>query len=189
MILALSELLRVLENDTAAEVRAIAEAAAGEAARIETAGSARRSERIASAMAAFAAERRAAGDSEIAAANRVARADILVARAAMLERVRAGVREQLLDVLAGDPELGRALATAALACVGDEPGTLRCAPLIADIAREAAPAAIRVEAEPGVTGVVIDLATGTRIDATLTTLLDRVWPTLACEALQQERTR
>jgi vacuolar-type H+-ATPase subunit E/Vma4 len=108
----------------------------------------------------------------------------------MLERIRAGVCEQLPGVLAGDPELRRALVAAALACVGDEPGILRCSPLLVDIAREASPAAIRVEAEPGVaTGVVIELATGTRIDATLATLLDRVWPTLACEALQQERTR
>jgi hypothetical protein len=108
----------------------------------------------------------------------------------MLERIRAGVREQLPGLLAGGLELGRALMAAALACVGEESGTLRCSPVLADLAREAAPAAIRVAAEPGVaTGVVIELATGTRIDATLTTLLDRVWPTLACEALQQERAR
>ena len=188
--MALAELLRVLEDETAAEVRAIAEAAADEAARIETEAFASRSERIASATAAFGAKRRAAGDGELAAANRAARGDVLAARAAMLERIRAGVREQLPAVLAGDPELGRALVAAALACIGDEPGTLRCAPVLADIAREAAPAAIRVAAEPGVaTGVIVELATGTRIDATLTALLDRVWPTLACEALQQERAR
>ena len=188
--MALAELIRVLEDSTAAEVRAIAEAAAGEAARIETDALARRSERIARATAAFAAKRRATGDGEIAAANRAARGEVLAARAAMLERIRAGVREQLPAVLAGDPELGRALVAAALACVGDESGILRCAPQLADIAREAAPAAIRIEAEPGVaTGLVVELATGTRIDATLTTLLDRVWPTLACAALQQERAR
>jgi vacuolar-type H+-ATPase subunit E/Vma4 len=188
--MALAELLRVLEDGTAAEVRAIAEAAAGEAARIEAEASARRSERVASATTACAAKCRAAGDAEIAAANRAARADILAARAAMLERIRAGVCEQLPGVLADDRELGRALVAAALACVGDESGTLRCSPVLVDIAREASPAAIRVEAEPGVaTGVVIELATGTRIDATLTTLLDRLWPTLACEALQQERAR
>lgn len=188
--MALAELLRVLEDGTAAEVHAIAEAAAAEAARIETEAFARRSERIASATAAFAAKRRAGSDAEIAAANRAARAEILAARAAMLERIRLGVSEQLPSVLAGDRVLGRALVAAALACIGDESGTLRCAPVIADLAREAAPAAIRVEAEPAVaTGVVVVLATGTRIDATLATLLDRVWPTLACEALQQERTR
>lgn len=188
--MALAELLRVLEDGTAAEVRAIADAAAGEAARIEAEASSRRRERTATATAACAATCRAVGDAEIAAANRAARADILAARAAMLERVRAGVSEQLPGVLAGDPELGRALVAAALACVGDESGTLRCSPVLADIAREASPAAIRVDPEPGVaTGAVIELATGTRIDATLTTLLDRVWPTLACEALQQERAR
>ena len=188
--MALAELLRVLEDGTAAEVRAITDAAASEAAHIDADASARQSERVASAMAAFAAECRAAGDAEIAAANRAARADVLAARVAMLERLRAAVCEQLSGVVAGDLELGRALVMAALACVGDEPGTLRCAPVIADIAREAAPAAIRVEVEPRIaTGVVIELATGTRIEATLTTLLDRMWPTLACEALRQERTR
>ena len=108
----------------------------------------------------------------------------------LLERLRAAVSEQLPGLVAGDPELRRALVMAALACVGDEAGTLRCAPVISDIARRAAPTAIRVEVEPGIaTGVVIELATGTRIDATVTTLLDRLWPTLACEALRQERAR
>lgn len=186
--MALPELLRVLEDGTEAEVRGILEAAAGEVARIEAEASARRRERIASATAASAAKCRAAGDAEIAAAHRAARADILAARAGMLERIRTGVCEQLPAVLAGDPELARALVAAALACVGDESGTLRCAPVLADIARETSPAAIRVEAEPGVaTGVVIELASGTRIDATLTTLLGHVWPSLACEALRQER--
>ena len=188
--MALAELLRVLEDGTAIEVRAVADVAAGEAARIETEAFAQRSKCLASATAAFAAECRATGDAEIAAANRAARADVLAARAAMVERVRVAVREQLPGVLAGDPGLGRTLVLAALACVGDESGTLRCAPALAAIARDAAPAAIRVEAEPGVaTGVVIELAAGTRVDATLTTLLDRVWPTLACEALQHERAR
>lgn len=188
--MALADLLRVLEDGASAEVRAIAEAAAGEAARVETEAFARRSERVARAMAVCAATRRAAGEVEIAAANRAARAEILAARAAMLERIRAAVSAQLPDVLAGEPELRRALVAAALACVGDEAGTLRCPVVMVELAREASPAAIRVEADPGVaTGVVIELASGTRIDATLATLLDRMWPALACEALQQERAR
>lgn len=186
--MALAELLRVLEDGTTAEVRAIAEAAASEAARIEAEASARRTDRIASATAACTSTHRAAGDAEIASAGRAARADILAARAAMLERIRAGVCEQLPGVLAADPELQRALVVAALACVGDEPGTLRCSPRLAELAREAAPAAIRVEDAPETaTGVVIELASGTCIDATLTTLLDRMWPALACEVLLQER--
>ena len=188
--MALAELLRVLEDGNAAEVRATAEAAAGEAARIEAEASARRGERIASVTAACAAERRAAADAEIAAASRAARADILTARAAMLERVRVGVCAQLPRVLDQAPELRRALVAAALACVGDEPGTLRCSPMLADLAREASPAAIRVEPAPDIaTGVVVTLASGTRIDATLVMLLERMWPTLACEALRQERAR
>jgi hypothetical protein len=88
-------------------------------------------------------------------------------------------------VLAGDPELGRALVAAALVCVGDAAGTLCTAPVLAEAARAAAPPAIRVEVDTAVaTGVVVELATGTRIDATLTTLLEHAWPTLACEAQQ-----
>lgn len=188
--MALAELLRVLEDGTTAEVRAIAEAAAGEAERIDAEALARRTERIANAIAAFAAARRAAGDGEIAAVSRAALADILAARGAMLDRIRSAACAQLPRVLAGDPALRRAVVAAALGCVGGEAGTLRCSPALADIARAAAPAAIRVEATPDVaTGAVIDLASGTRIDATLAALLERVWPALACVALQQERAR
>lgn len=188
--MALAELLRVLEHDTAAEVRAIAAAGAGEAARIESEAAGARSERVSRAIAVFAAERQAAADVELAAATRGARADVLAARAAMLDRIRDAVLGELPDLLAGDPALGRAVVSSALACVGDEPGTLCCAPRLADLARASAPPAIRVEVEPNVaTGVVIELATGTRIDATLTALLDHAWPALACEALTLERAR
>lgn len=188
--MALPELLRALQDDTAAEVRAIAAGGAAEAARIESETARARSERVATAIAKFAAERRAADDADLAAVIRGARADVLVARAAMLERVRGAVLGELPGLLAGDPELGRALVSAALACVGDQAGTLRCAPSLGDAARATAPPAIRVEVESSIaTGVVIELATGTRIDATLTTLLERAWPALACEALVLERAR
>jgi vacuolar-type H+-ATPase subunit E/Vma4 len=188
--MALAELLRSLENDTAAEVRAITAAGAGEAARIESDAARARSERVAGAIAAFADERRAAADAELAAVIRGARAEVLAARAAMIDRIRGAVLDELPGLLAGDPELGQALVSAALACVGDESGILRCTPLLADPARASAPPAIRVEIESSVaTGVVIELATGTRIDATLATLLERAWPALACEALTLERAR
>lgn len=188
--MALTELLRMLEDDTAAEVRAITAAGATEAAQIDAEAARARSDRVSSASAAFALECRAAGDAELAALRRGARADVLAARAAMLDRVRAAVVEELPGVLAGDPAVRGALLAAALSCVGEESGTLRCAPVLADPALAAAPPAIRVEIAPDVaTGVVIELTTGTRIAATLTALLDRAWPMLACEALKLERAR
>jgi vacuolar-type H+-ATPase subunit E/Vma4 len=188
--MALAELLRMLEDDAAAEVRAITSAGAAEAARIESEAARARTERLANATTAFAAERRAAADAELAAVTRAARADVLDARAAMLDRIRSAVVGELPDLLTGDPELGRALVDAALACVGDEPGILRCGPSLAGAARASAPAAIRVEVGPDLaTGVVIELAAGTRIDATLAAVLERAWPALACEALTLERAR
>lgn len=188
--MALADLLRVLEDGTAAELATIGQSAAGDAVRIASEAEARRSESVARAGVAFAAERRAAGDAELAAANRAARAAVLAARAAMLDRIRAGVRDRLAEVVTGDAALGAALIGAALACIGDESGTLRCTPAIAGLARDAAPPAIRVEADPAVaSGAIIELASGTRIEATLGALLDRVWPSLACEALQLERAR
>jgi vacuolar-type H+-ATPase subunit E/Vma4 len=188
--MALAELLRVLEADTEAESRAILAAGMVEAARIDAETARLRGEQVSGALAAFAAERRAASDAELTAATRSARAEILAARAAMLDRVRAAVRGELPALLVADPALGPALIAAALACVGDEPGTLRAAPPLAELARAAAPPAIRVEVDPAVTtGIVIELATGTRIDATLAALLDRAWPQLACEALILERAR
>ena len=188
--MALAELLRVLEHDAATEVAAIRAAGAAEAARIDADSAAARGERVADALAAFAAQRRAALDAELAAVTRDARARVLAARAAMLDRIRGAVLGELPGLVAGDPELAQAVVAAALACVGDEPGTLRCAPPLAELARAAAPPAIRVELDAAVaTGVVIELPSGTRIDATLAALLDRAWPTLACEALALERAR
>jgi vacuolar-type H+-ATPase subunit E/Vma4 len=188
--MALAELLHALEADAQAESGAILAAATAEAAQIDAETARLRGEQVSGALAAFAAERRAACDAELTAATRSARAEILAARAAMLDRVRAAVLGELPALLAADPALGPAVIAAALACVGDESGTLRAAPPLAELARAAAPPSIRIETDPAVTtGVVIELAAGTRIDATLAALLDRAWPQLACEALILERAR
>lgn len=188
--MALADLLTALDRDADAEIRAIRAAGGAEAARIEADAGRARDERLAAAIAAIRAERSAEAGERLAAASQRARAEVLAARAAMLDRLRAAIAGRLPAVVAGDPVLGARLITAALACTGGEPGTLRCAPALADAARAAAPPAIRVEPDPDVaTGAVIELATGTRIEATLAALLDRAWPGLACEALAVERAR
>ena len=129
--MALAELLRVLEHDTEVAIRAIAAAGAGDAARIEADAARARGDRVAGAIAACTAGCSAAGDAELAALERRTRAAVLAARAAMLARIREAVRGELPALVTRDPALGRTLISAALACVGDGQGTLRCPPVLA----------------------------------------------------------
>ena len=184
----LAELVRALEDDTAAEVSAVAAAGDAEAAAIDERGARERADRQAAERAAIASERGAAVDRALGDVTTRSRREVLMARAAMLERVRAAVAAELPALVARDPQLGRALVAAALACAGTA-GTLRCAPALADLARAEA-VAMRVEPDPAVaTGVIIELAGGTSIDATLDGLLARAWPALACRVLELERAR
>lgn len=188
--MALADLLHVLEGDADAEIRAVAAEGDAEAARIDAGAALASHERVAAVAADVEQARAAADDVELAAATREARAGVLVARAALLERVREVARAELPARVSRDAGLARALIASALACIGDEAGTMRCAPALADAARAAVPAAIRVEVDPAVaTGAIVELASGTRIDATLAALLDRAWPELACIALAAERAR
>jgi vacuolar-type H+-ATPase subunit E/Vma4 len=113
---------------------------------------------------------------------------VLAARGRMLDRIRARLDGELASLL--DDRLAAAVVGAALACAGDDPGVLRCAPAVLAVARARAPATIEVLADAAVaTGAVLELATGTRVDATLAALVEREWPALACEALALERAR
>jgi len=186
--MALDELLGALERDTAVELAAIAATGDAEAAQIDAEAARARDERLAAVAAEHAAARRAAVERDLAEAARRARADVLAARARMLERLRAQVDAELPARL--DDRVGSCLVAAALACVGDDTGTLRCAPTLVERARGGAPPGIRVTGDPAVaTGAIVELSTGTRIDATLVALLEREWPRLACEALALERAR
>ncbi len=171
----LGELLHALKRDADAEVRAITAAGAAEVARIDAASTCACTDRLAIATRAFTDELQAAADADLATVERRTKRDVLVARAAMLERIRDAIRAEL------PPALDRALATrlldAALAYAG--PGTVRCAPDVVVPPR----ADLTVVVDPSVTGVVLELANGTRIDATLDALLERAWPRLAAEAL------
>jgi len=182
--MALPELLRVFEHDTADEVRAILAAGEADAQRIDAEAARDRRERITSAAAATALAHRALADAEIAAALHQARVDVLGARAAMLARLRVAVEAELARRI-DDPRLAEALLAAAIACTGDEAGTLRCTPALEPAARAVAPERLRIESDPAIaTGVIVELEAGTTVDATLLVLLDREWSRLACEAVR-----
>jgi len=181
---ALAELVRAIELDAAAQIRALRAAAEADAARIDADAARARDDRTATATQAFAGERQALADAAIAAAERDARARALATRAAMLERVHAAVHARLPELL--DDTVGRALLAGALACAGTSPGVVRCAPRLVAHARAIAPPSLRVEGDAQVaTGVVIELATGTQIVATLEALCEREWPRLAAAALAE----
>jgi len=183
--MALPELLHVFELEAADEVCAIL--AAGEAdARTTDAEAARtRREKITSAAAATALEHRRQADAQIATALHRSRAAVLTARAAMLARLRQTVEVELARRLDDSPQLAAALVASALACTGDKRGALRCTPALEPAARAVTPPRLHIEVDPAIaTGVVIELETGTTVDATLAMLLDREWARLATEAVR-----
>ena len=182
--MALPELLDVFERDTADEVLAILAAGEADARTIDAEAARERREKITSAAAATALLHRKHADAVIAEALHRSRAAVLTARAAMLARLRAAVEIELGRCITDDRRLHTALLAAALDCTGDDPGTLRCTPALEPAGRAAAPPSLRVVADPAVTtGVVVELAAGTRVDATLLVLLDREWARLATEAV------
>jgi vacuolar-type H+-ATPase subunit E/Vma4 len=181
--MALPQLIEAFERDTEAELAAIRTAAEAEIRAIDAEAARGRGERIASAAAATAIEHRAQADADVAAALHRARADIYAHRSAMLGRLRAEIEHQLVGLL--DTEVGDALLRVAISCAGDEPGMLHCTPILALRARVLAPESLHIVADDTVaTGAIIELASGTRIDATLARLLEREWPRLSGEAVR-----
>ncbi len=181
--MALPELIEAFERDTEAELAAIRAAVEAEIRAIDAEAARARGERIASAAAATAVEHRAQADADVAAALHRARADIYTHRTAMLGRLRAEVERHLPALL--ESAVGEALLRVAIACAGDEPGTLHCTPILSVRARVLAPPSLQITGDDEVaTGVIVELASGTRIDATLVRLLDREWPQLSGEAVR-----
>ena len=181
--MALSELIQAFERDTESEVAAIRNAAEADARRIDAEAARARAERIAASAAATAIEHRRQADADVAAAIHHARADVYAARTAMLERLRTALDERLAVLL--DAAVGDALLRVAITCAGDEPGTLRCTPSLALRARVLAPESLQIACDGAVVaGAIVDLASGTRIDATLGRLLDREWPQLSGDAVR-----
>lgn len=178
--MALPELLEAIERDATAQIEAVRAAAELEVQQIEADGERDHARLQAEVARTAREEHQRAADAELAIARRRARVEILVARAAMLDRVRAALHAQLPEIAA---PLGPVMVSAALSCVGSAHGVLRCPTPWMEHARAVAPASLTIEpAPPGATGVVIELATGTHVVATLETLLEREWPRLATEA-------
>jgi vacuolar-type H+-ATPase subunit E/Vma4 len=185
---AIAELLRALERDADAEIRAALDAARDEAGRVATEAARARDDRVGAAHALALARSQAQADAALAVATRRARADVLTARAAMLRRLRDAARAALPAVIeARAAELGPRQVAAAIAYTGGKPGVLRCPAVLADAARAAAPPGLRVAVDPTLTGAVIDLDGGARIDASLDAILERDWPRLAPGALARVR--
>ena len=155
----LADLVRALELDAAAQVRALLAGARARADEIEAAAGNGREATLAREIAASNAEYRASADDKVAAVRQRMRTTVLVARAEMLDRVRAALLAQLPAHL---PRVAAALARAAQTCVG-EAKYVEC----------------RVP-----TGVVLELDNGTQIVATLEALVEREWPRLAAAIIE-----
>lgn len=152
----LVDLIQALELEAAENIRALLDEARARAAASEASAARERAEQAERATRERCDACRTEADARLAAAHREARASVLAARAAMLDRVREAVRAQ---IPARAAEIAELLAAAAQACTGGAPGVRRDLP----------------------TGVVVELACGTQIVATLDALLDREWPALAAE--------
>ncbi|HEU0032564.1 MAG TPA: V-type ATP synthase subunit E family protein [Kofleriaceae bacterium] len=176
----LADLLQAIEREADGQVAALRAEAEADVARIEQEAARARADRRDAASRHVIDELQARADLEVATAERTARTRVLAARAAMIDRLRTRVRDRLPDLL--DDTTGRALVTAALAGATAAAATLRCAPILVELARSHAPPSVRVEPADELVGAILDRP-GMRIDATLDTLLDREWPALAALAL------
>ncbi|MBK9034729.1 MAG: hypothetical protein IPL61_26270 [Myxococcales bacterium] len=185
--MAIDELISALEREAAAEVAALAAAARADAARLRTDAAARRTARRTALLARCRAEHQAAADAALAATARQARRDVLTARAAALDRLEACIGASLPALLRGadGDRVLDALVAGLVAAAGDR-ARVRCAPALVEgvRARLAAHPALEVEADPTVIGGAIGERAGGRVvvDATLGSLLARMWPRLRLEA-------
>ena len=185
--MALSDLLRRLEEEADARIAALQASARAEAAGVAAEAAARLSERHATAMASREAALRAAAARASISARRDAAARVLAARDETLQRILRRM-EQLLGARRGsDAVLARAGADldAALGYL-DGPISVRCRPELVTWARSRLAAGARegVQADPEVgTGAVLRAADGSvEIDATVEQRLARLTPELTVAA-------
>jgi vacuolar-type H+-ATPase subunit E/Vma4 len=186
--MALSELLRRLEEEADSRAADIRSTAHAEASRIAAESAADLTHRRTLVLAQREATLRAATARETAAARRAATAELLTARAAVLDRIF----EQVNTLLAERRGAGAVLECAAVdlnAALGflNGGGTARCRSELLDWVRGvlAAGSGITVEADPSVgIGAVVRAADGSvEIDATVEHRLGRLRSRLAVIAL------
>jgi vacuolar-type H+-ATPase subunit E/Vma4 len=185
--MALSDLLRRLEEEADARVAALLDAARAEAAGIAADAAARLSERYATARASREAALRAAAARASISARREATARVLAARDETLQRILSRM-EQLLEARRGsEAVLARAGADLeAAVCYLDGPIRVRCRPELVTWVRDRLGAGARdaVQPDPEVgTGAVLRAADGSvEIDATMEQRLVRLRPELTVAA-------
>jgi vacuolar-type H+-ATPase subunit E/Vma4 len=186
--MAIEPLLGALGQDAERDIREIAEAARVEAERIRAAAQARVAQRCANALQSREAELRSEGDAQRARALREARASMLRARDAFLERVFLAVTTELRGELR-KPEREAALAklvSEALDFVSGE-ATIRCRADVAERLRRRVASlngAKLVATEAIGEGVVVKADDGSvTIDNTLENRLQLLRPALSIEVL------
>jgi vacuolar-type H+-ATPase subunit E/Vma4 len=187
---ALSDLLRRLEQDADSRAAGILSAAHAEAGRIEADSAAELTRRRTAALAERDATLRAAAARETAAARRAATAEVLAARANALDRVFERAGALLVERRATAPVLECAAAdlTAALGYLNGT-GTVRSRPELVDWVRGqlSAHAGFTVVADASVgIGAVLRAADGSvEVDATVEHRLARLRSWLAVLALER----
>lgn len=193
--MAIEPLLSALGEDAERDIREIAEAACAEADRIRVAAEAHVKQRCEAALQSREATLRSEGDAHRARALREARASMLRARDAFLERVFLAVTTQLRGELR-KPERGVALAkllSEALEYVAGD-ATICCRADVAERLRQRVGSlngAKLVAAETVGEGVVVKADDGSvTIDNTLENRLRSLRPALSIEILARfERER
>ena len=195
--MSVDELLRALEREAEAEIAAILGAARAEADELDREGARRTQARADAAVARARARTQATIDADVAEARRRRGGDVLVRRAAALDRVRAATRVALPGLLEADDVVDALVASVVAALAGGAAGeatetvTLRCPPtLVAAVRRRLSgrPDIIVIADEAIGPGLLAERAGGrVTIDARLTTFLERWWPGLRLAIRPAER--
>ena len=186
--MALADLLSTLESEGRARAEAVVTRARAEAEQITREAGVRAEARRAARLAERERELRARAAGALEAARREAVRRHLMARATVLERIFARVRQLLLEAAATVPRssLGADL-TRALGCLGGRPAVVRCHPQVAASIRDlvAGLPVTSVVPDPRVSGLLVTAEDGSiEVDASLATRLDRLRPQLAIELLR-----
>ena len=187
--MAASDLDAELRRSADATARVLLRDAREEAARIEAEATRNIDERRAATFESWEEELRSDARAEIAGARRDATRAVLLAKTRLVERVLERVRGELASVL-GTESYQTALHSElerAIEFVGSRGTTVRCAPTIEGLVRDAVGsldgARVEVDGSVGSGFVVSDESGRVQVDATLEGRLRRLAPTLSVEIL------
>lgn len=186
--MSLDRLLETLERDARAEADRVLAAARAEIEAVRAAAEMAVARRRVEALSARERALRADAAVQLALVRRRARGAVLDARHQLLERIRAAARERIgaAEGEAGSLDLR---LQAALACHGDRPVEVRCAPALADAVRTSVGdrAGTTVTSDPAASDpLVVRAADGAmEVDAALAALFERHWPELAVELMRE----